>query len=152
MPLHFGLSRLNPLSLATQTRTLQTASLAFPDDRLVAVELCREAFGLHPCDQRRPRSTVEKEFPTVDFSGVPSDEDVLFRPDVRETIEEVAKRARAFLKLLRDRPEKTICVVSHGVFLETLLSPLSGLAVDGSLTQHRFGNCELRSIVLGGNV
>lgn len=41
------------------TRTLQTASYMFPEPRpaglhFVAIEMCREAHGGHPCDQRRP--------------------------------------------------------------------------------------------------
>ena len=65
------------------TRTLQTASLAFPDipepaagraplvrPPFVATSLARERIGNHSCDGRRERVALEGEFPHVDFSEV----------------------------------------------------------------------------------
>jgi hypothetical protein len=46
----------------------------------VAIEMCREAHGGHPCDQRRPISVLRKEFPHVDFSLVDADEDTWHDP------------------------------------------------------------------------
>lgn len=134
------------------TRTLETATHMFPDRRVpfVAVELCREAHGGHPCDQRRPISVVKKEFTHVDFSGVATDEDTWHNPDRRETVREVAIRCDKFLMVLRARPERNLVVVSHGVFLETLLNRCGLFCTDDSLRLKRFENAEMRSIVLGG--
>lgn len=99
----------------------------FPEPRpaglsFVAIEMCREAHGGHPCDQRRPVRELAKEFPHVDFSLVDTDEDTWHDPARRETVREVAIRGDKFLDILRGRPERNIAVVSHGVFLETLLN------------------------------
>jgi broad specificity phosphatase PhoE len=134
------------------TRTLETATLMFADRKLpfVAVEMCREAHGGHPCDQRRPVSVIRKEFPHVDFSGVGTDEDTWHNPERRETVREVSIRCDKFLAMLRARPERNIVVVSHGVFLETLLNRCGLFCTDDSVRMKRFENAEMRSIVLGG--
>jgi broad specificity phosphatase PhoE len=152
------------------TRTLETGTLMFPDSRataasggggsagssggsappFVAIEMCREAFGGHPCDQRRPLSVVAKEFAHVDFGLVGTDEDTWHDPNRRETVREVSIRADRFLAILRSRPERNIVVVSHGVFLETFMNRCALLCVDDSLKVKRFENAEMRSIVLGG--
>lgn len=134
------------------TRTLETASLMFSDGGvpMVAVELCREAHGGHPCDQRRSITEIAAEFPHVDFTGVDTDLDTWHNPDCRETVREVAVRCDKFLAVLRARPERNIVVVSHGVFLETLLNRCGLLCTDDTVRMRRFENAEMRSIVLGG--
>ena len=72
--IHVDVALVSPLS-----RTIETACLMFPDGcgvPLVAVEMCREAHGGHPCDQRRPISAIRHEFPRVDYSLVETDDDV----------------------------------------------------------------------------
>jgi len=142
------------------TRTLQTATFMFPPPSdgaggaasppIVAIELCREAHGGHPCDQRRPIHTIRAEFPHVDYSGIATDEDTQHNPDRRETVNEVAVRCDKFLQVLRGRPERNILVVSHGVFLETLLNRCGLHCTDDAVKLRRFDNAEMRSIVLGG--
>jgi uncharacterized membrane protein YgcG len=124
----------------------------------VAIEMCREAHGGHPCDQRRSIAVLRREFPHVDFSLVDTDQDswhdparrcvrawaqagdqhtcaCVYRPSShqlihlpfpsrtsRETVREVAVRGDKMLDILRSRSERNIVLVSHGVFLETLLN------------------------------
>lgn len=162
------------------TRTLQTASGAFGGEIVVngeaqkplmieavgksphkavstagappflALELCREQFGLHPCDKRNPLRQIRTLFPGVDFSGVESEEDVLWKADVRETDDEVRARARAFVQWLLKRKEKELAVVSHGSFLYLLM----GFFGDdcSSVIRHElhgiWANCEMRTVVL----
>ncbi len=63
---------------------------------------------------------------------------------------EVALRCDKFLSILQTRKERNIVVVSHGVFLETLLNRGSLYCADDSLRLKRFENAEMRSIVVGG--
>ncbi|KAA0152923.1 hypothetical protein FNF27_00100 [Cafeteria roenbergensis] len=132
-------------------RTLETATQAFGTSvPMVAVELVREAHGAHPCDKRSPVSEIRKDFPHVDFSFISTDEDTWHNDDRRETIREVAERGHAFLRFIRSRPERNIAVVSHGVFLETLVGGLVLGVVDPRVSAERFRNCEMRAIVVGG--
>ena len=52
--------------------------------------------------------------------------------------------------LSQKRPERNIVVVSHGVFLETLLNRAALYCADDPLRLKRFENAEMRSIVIGG--
>lgn len=112
----------------------------------LAVEMAREAYGIHFCDSRRSVSELSLAFPSVDFSLVGSDEDTWWQPDVRETLADVARRARKLLQFIWTLQATHIAIVSHGVFLETLLS--AATSAHPSLTQHRFGNAEVRVIAL----
>lgn len=67
-----------------------------------------------------------------------------------ETVREVAIRGDKMLDIIRHRNERNILVVSHGVFLETLLNRCSLACVDEGLRARRFDNAEMRSIVIGG--
>jgi broad specificity phosphatase PhoE len=139
--------------VSPMTRTLETATHMFGGDAkvpMVGIELCREAHGGHPCDQRRPVAALRPEFPHVDFSLVATDEDTWHNPDRRETVKEVAARCDRFLEVLRGRPERNIVVVSHGVFLETLLNRCALVCPEEHVRDRRFENAEMRSIVLGG--
>ena len=96
---------------------------AFSADRglpFVALELCREESGLHPCDGRLPISQKREAFPGVDFSLVESEEDSLYEsapPGEREPKESVKARALEFARWLLARPERHVAVVSHAGFL-----------------------------------
>ncbi|XP_022936704.1 phosphoglycerate mutase-like protein 1 isoform X3 [Cucurbita moschata] len=116
----------------------------------LAVELCREHLGVHPCDKRRSIKEYRSLFPAIDFSMIEHDEDKLWRPDTRETNDEVADRGLKFLKWLWTRKEKEIAVVSHSGFLFHSLSAFGNDCrplVKDEICKH-FANCELRSFVL----
>ncbi|CAN6459543.1 unnamed protein product [Victoria cruziana] len=71
------------------------SSLSCPP--FIAVELCREHLGVHPCDRRRKISDYQTLFPAIDFSLIENDEDILWKPDIREPIDEVANRGKKFI-------------------------------------------------------
>ncbi|KAI8554704.1 hypothetical protein RHMOL_Rhmol05G0118900 [Rhododendron molle] len=118
---------------------------------IVAVELCREHFGVHPCDRRRSISDYQYLFPAIDFSQIESDEDILWTNSKREAMEELAARGMKFMdcflgitglwwwviggglslgimcgaweKLrLWTRKEKEIAIVTHSEFLVPALN------------------------------
>ena len=118
--------------------------------KFLAIELAREAFGGHPCDQRRSIRILRNEFPHVDFSLIYTDDDTWHDPIKRETVREVAIRSDKCIDIIRSRPERNIVVVSHGVLLETLLNRCSLACIDENVKARRFDNAEMRSIIMGG--
>ncbi|KAL2936573.1 Phosphoglycerate mutase-like protein 1 [Bienertia sinuspersici] len=111
--------------------------------------------GVHPCDKRRSVHEYQCLFPAINFlqASTPwmeTDEDTLWKADVRETIAEVADRGMKFMNWLLTRKEKEIAVVTHSGFLLHTLSRFGNdchpLMKDDM--SKRFKNCELRSIVL----
>uniref|UniRef100_A0A5B6ZBH6 Putative Phosphoglycerate mutase family protein isoform 1 n=1 Tax=Davidia involucrata TaxID=16924 RepID=A0A5B6ZBH6_DAVIN len=116
----------------------------------IAVELCREHLGVHPCDKRRSISEYGPLFPAIDFSLLESDADILWKADVREKNEELAARGMKFMNWLWTRKEKEIAVVTHSGFLLHTLSAFGNdchPAVKSEMCTP-FANCELRSLVL----
>ncbi|KAK8544491.1 hypothetical protein V6N13_025994 [Hibiscus sabdariffa] len=107
----------------------------------VAVELCREHLGVHPCDRRKSIS---------EYRPIDSDEDNLWESNSREKNEEIVTRGMKFLNWLWTREEREIAVVSHSSFLYQTLSVFGNdchPSVKSEICTH-FANCELRSVVL----
>ncbi|KAL0285080.1 UNVERIFIED_CONTAM: Phosphoglycerate mutase-like protein 2 [Sesamum angustifolium] len=101
----------------------------------VAMELCREHLGVleeyrnqseliccimqgvHWCDKRRSISEYKPLFPAIDFSLIESDDDTLWKLDVREANEDLGARGLKFFNWLSTRKETNIAVVTHSGFL-----------------------------------
>lgn len=139
--------------VSTLSRTIQTATLAFEGldaGPFVATELCRERIADHECDHRAPRRDLERDWPSVDFSGVADDEDTLWTTRKEVEPEEMnatlcSDRARDFLAWLRARPEGRIAVVGHWVFLRHLFALYPGITDFAD-----FKNAEMRVATIGG--
>ncbi|XP_022984822.1 phosphoglycerate mutase-like protein 1 isoform X2 [Cucurbita maxima] len=139
-----------PLMIANAGNSARAAISSLNCPPIAAVELCREHLGVHPCDKRRNISDYQFLFPAVDFSLIESDEDVLWKADIRETKEELAARGLQFLNWLWTRKEKEIAVVTHSGFLFHTLTAF-GNDCHPSVKKEictQFANCELRSIVI----
>ncbi|KAL1188481.1 Phosphoglycerate mutase-like protein [Cardamine amara subsp. amara] len=139
-----------PLMVVNPSSSNRAAISSLNSPPFLAVELCRETMGDHPCDRRRSVTEYKAIFPAVDFSLIESDKDVLWKPSPRESLEEVAARGVEFIKWLWTRKEKEIAIVSHSGFLHGLLSSFGKDCVDDikkQLSLH-FNNCELRSMVI----
>nr|KJB58787.1 hypothetical protein B456_009G226300 [Gossypium raimondii] len=139
-----------PLMVANagQSDRPEISSLNCPP--FVAVELCREHLGVHPCDRRRSINEYRSLFPAIDFSLIENDDDVLWKADTREKNEEVAARGLKFLSWLWTRKEKEIAIVTHSGFLYHTLSAFGSdchPSVKDEICKH-FANCELRSVVI----
>ncbi|XP_021617520.1 phosphoglycerate mutase-like protein 1 isoform X2 [Manihot esculenta] len=139
-------------------RAMQTAVGVFGRERssglkcppIIAVELCRERTGVHPCDKRKTIREYSSLFPQIDFSLIESDDDNLWKADVRETEEEVAARGLKFMNWLKTRHETEIAVVTHHRFLQYTLSAIRN-DFHPSLRSEickEFSNCELRSMIM----
>ncbi|XP_043712502.1 phosphoglycerate mutase-like protein 1 isoform X1 [Telopea speciosissima] len=116
----------------------------------LAVELCREHLGVHPCDKRRSIREYQPLFPAIDFSLIESDEDILWKADIRETKEEVGARGMKFINWLWTRKEKEIAVVTHSGFLAHTLKNFGNDChpeVKKEICK-RYANCELLSVVI----
>lgn len=139
-----------PLMVANAGSSDRPAISGLNSPPFLAVELCRETMGDHPCDRRRSVTEYKAMFPAIDFSIIESDKDVLWKPSPRETPDEVAARGVEFINWLWTRKEKEIAIVSHSGFLHGLLSSFGKDCVEDikkELSIH-FKNCELRSMVI----
>ncbi|KAJ4843063.1 hypothetical protein Tsubulata_042240 [Turnera subulata] len=115
-----------PLMVANVGGSDHPAVSSLNSPPFVAVELCREHLGVHPCDRRRSVTECQPLFPAIDFS------------------------LATLGHWLWTRKEKEIAVVSHGTFLYQTLSAFGNdchPTIKNEICTH-FKNCELRSVVL----
>ncbi|RLN90761.1 hypothetical protein BBJ28_00015149 [Nothophytophthora sp. Chile5] len=142
-----GMPPIERVVVSPLSRTIETAQNFFakdqvPDEPFVCIESCREILDCHTCNKRRPMSEMRRKFPSVDFSAVTDEEDLLWSSTHRETTEEIQTRARAFLLELFDAiPERYVVVAGHMTFIEAVCAVAAG-------TQVRLGNCEMVPMVL----
>ncbi|KAL9446994.1 hypothetical protein AB3S75_014626 [Citrus x aurantiifolia] len=139
-----------PLMVANAGNSNHAAISSLNSPPFIAVELCREHLGVHPCDKRRSITEYKSLFPAIDFSLIESNDDILWTADVREANEEVAKRGMKFVNWLWTRKEKEIAVVTHSGFLYHTLSAFGNdchPSIKSEICTH-FANCELRSMVI----
>lgn len=117
---------------------------------ILAVEMCREHLGRHPCDKRSNLREYRQQFPAIDFSEIETEEDTWWDAHVRESSEDLTERGRKFVSWLMARKETRIAVVSHSSFLIHFLSLFASEC--GPVVQKEvrsgYNNCEMRSLVL----
>ena len=125
--------------------------------RIVVVEEARELAGQHPVDSRRRVSLLRVDFPGVDFDSFmreyEDDMMALTLQTKRESKQSITARATRLLKILMNRPEDEIALVSHAELLlvlqEVLLSGSTPFRVEGLEAQPRkLANGELCTITL----
>eukprot|EP01047_Picozoa_sp_COSAG01_P075258 COSAG01_NODE_12842_length_1677_cov_3.245247_1_plen_294_part_00 len=144
---------VSPMVRATQTALLGWAHLvegATTTVPFVAHEGAREPGGVHTCDQRRPLSELQKEFPMIDYSLVEplGEEDPLWHDTQRESTTEVCDRGYALLEWLHARPETDIALSSHSSILFTLLNAVMTPETPGKGLAQWFLTGEMRSVQL----
>ncbi|XP_021722530.1 phosphoglycerate mutase-like protein 1 [Chenopodium quinoa] len=173
------LQRIELVITSPMLRTMQTAAIVFGGDNhkngngasplmlengkndhatvsslncppFLAHELCRERLGVNTCDKRGSISEYKSLFPAIDFSLIESDEDILWKADVRESDEEVSARGMKFMKWLWTREEKEIAIVTHSVFLFQTLRKFVYDCHPSTKSEicKFFANSELRSVVM----
>jgi broad specificity phosphatase PhoE len=127
--------KLDKILVSPLTRTIQTALLAIHSSKTslsshsmcapLAVELCRERYGVYPCDKRHDRSFLQTTYPDMDFSEVADDMDMLWSAESRETDEQMQKRAAAFLDWVWTHVnEKHILISTHSDFIKAIYGSL----------------------------
>ena len=133
---------VSPLS-----RAILTGLLAIPPGpRFIVHDDVRERIGTHPCDQRRSRTELASDFPSVDFSPLSTEHDERWSPE-REPWADLVARAGGVLETLQARPERSIAIVTHNDFLQALL--LDGpLALASPSLRKLFGNAEHLPLVM----
>ncbi|KAG9005195.1 hypothetical protein FRB90_010506 [Tulasnella sp. 427] len=89
----------SPLSRAAKTLEITFHNVSH--ERPLIMENLREIIGVHTCDKRLTRSAIHKAFPEFDIEKGFAEEDLLWKPDVRETSHQRDIRVRrVFDKIL----------------------------------------------------
>jgi broad specificity phosphatase PhoE len=144
---------LNPqlVVVSPLLRAIQTAKITFgAHDRSeipwVAHEGCREELGVLVCNQRRPLSQIQADYPGLQFHGDMSEEDTLWNPHQRESGTSKSDRIYQFLvDFVAQRPEQELAVVGHSAWLFHMCNAVVDCGEDTDLTSW-FLTSEVRSM------
>jgi len=101
-------------------RTLQTAYNIFKDKDIpiISLEFTREyPMGLHTCNKRSNLEELKILYPTIDFSTIFENKDMLWNNKREETIGELNLRIGELYYYINNRPEKKIAFVNHSSFI-----------------------------------
>ena len=133
-------------------RAIQTAKITFGDHDnrsdipWVAHEGCREELGVLVCNQRRPLSQIQADYPELQFHGDISEEDTLWDPHQRENGASKSDRIYQFLvDFVAQRPEQELAVVGHSAWLFHMCNAVVDCGEDTDLTSW-FLTSEVRSM------
>ncbi|KAG6910375.1 hypothetical protein DXG01_011090 [Tephrocybe rancida] len=89
------------------------------------LEDLREAYGVHTCDQRRTKTYIKTTFSEFRIEDGFSENDLLWTPDVRESDEHIAGRAKEVLDLVFGEDKDTfISVTGHGGIINGFMASL----------------------------
>ena len=117
--IHFDTYICSPL-----TRTLQTFSIIFPDNKPIIEPLIREHL-FHSCDVVRQPSSLKKDFTSFDFSNLNdfwwnNNKPINEKKIVKENFNDIKNRLDKFKLWLNKSNSNTIALVSHGTFLSQI--------------------------------
>ncbi|KAJ3135435.1 hypothetical protein HDU90_003837 [Geranomyces variabilis] len=117
-----GMTTALPFS-SPLSRCLDTTTRVFGKQEGVVLENLREVYGEHTCDHRRRASELKARWSGFDFSDL-SEEDKLWTPNERETVEHSVIRVRGALSQImaaKEGQEVLQPVVCHGGVIEALI-------------------------------
>ncbi|KZT59347.1 phosphoglycerate mutase [Calocera cornea HHB12733] len=95
------------------------------DPKPLIIEEIREMIGMHTCDKRSPKRTIQERFPTFSIEEGFTEEDELWKPDYRETEGEmVVRAARGLDKImeLTDVDDVYISISAHTGIARALMA------------------------------
>ncbi|KAI1081436.1 phosphoglycerate mutase-like protein [Whalleya microplaca] len=101
----------SPLARCLETTKIAYSGLDVPADRPfrpIVKEGLRERFGVHTCDRRSTRSWISTNYPEYDIEPSLTENDDLWKPDVRESESEVSTRVKTLLDDVFSESDKTI--------------------------------------------
>ena len=106
------------------TRTLQTFSIIFPDNKPIIEPLIRELL-FHSCDVGRQPKYLQKDFKSFDFSNLNkfwwnNNKQINEKKIVKENFNDIKNRLDKFKLWLDKSNSNTVALVSHGTFLSQI--------------------------------
>lgn len=118
---------------------------------IIALECCREQFGIYYSDKRSDISQYTIEFPNVNYEHIQSNEDILWEKKSRESMNQLLSRQAEFLSFIRKQTEvNEIVVGTHSGWLKVLTNSVLNIEIPDQREgiQSMFETGEIRSLLL----
>lgn len=116
----------SPLLRCQQTAFHTFSGLAVPSERPfnpVIKELLRETIGVHTCDKRSTKSTIQARYPDWTVEDGFTETDELWSPSLRESRGALDQRSKVILDdILGNDENQFLSISSHGGLIGSILS------------------------------
>ena len=132
-------NEIETIFVSPLSRTLQTANNIFKNTNIKMIandEIMEYPQSIEYCNKRLSKDELKKIYPQVNFNNIPDESTYWSDEPIVETLFDLTKRSNKFKDMLKKRPEKNICVVSHSTFLKEFL-----LGEVGNI-EEELGHCE----------
>ena len=149
---------VSPLRRATQTVLIgfhhyltQKEGTECPPIPIIALECCREQYGIYYSDKRSDIGQYAIEFPGVSYEHIQSNEDVLWNKYSRESMTHMLSRQEEFLSFVRNQKEvQEVVVGTHSGWLKAFTNGMLSIEVpeQRESIQSMFATGEMRSLLL----
>ena len=116
-------NKMNLVIVSPLSRTLQTAVNIFKNMnvKIIALDCLKEyPQGLHTCNKRKNKSDLINLFPTIDFTNLDSNEDLMWSDTESETIDELLQRMNKMFDFIEKTDYKNIALVGHNSFISMI--------------------------------
>ena len=113
-------NKMDLVIVSPLSRTLQTAVNIFKNTnvKIIALDYLKEyPQGLHTCNRRKNKSDLINLFPTIDFTNLDSNEDLMWSNTESETIDELLQRMNKMYDFIEKTDYKNIALVGHNSFI-----------------------------------
>ena len=116
---------VSPLDRAINTADVTFRGLALGDMpyKPLIKEMLREGNGLHTCDRRSTRSIISSRWPEYEIEKGFTEEDKLWRPDLRESFSALTERLRGLLDDVLAHDDNTLLsLTAHSGAIAAILN------------------------------
>ena len=115
---------VSPLDRAIETANITFTGVIKPSVYKPTVkEMLREGNGVHTCDRRSSRSTIAKRWPGYRIEDGFSEDDELWKPDLRESYTAITERLRGLLDDVFEHDQSTwISMTAHSGTIMAILN------------------------------
>ena len=116
-------NKMDLVIVSPLSRTLQTAVNIFKNMnvKIIALDCLKEyPQGLHTCNKRKNKSDLINLFPTIDFTNLDSNEDLMWSNTESETIDELLQRMNKMYDFIEQTDYKNIALVGHNSFISMI--------------------------------
>ena len=116
-------NKMDLVIVSPLSRTLQTAVNIFKNMnvKIIALDCLKEyPQGLHTCNRRKNKSDLINLFPTIDFTNLDSNEDLMWSDCESETIDELLQRMNKMYDFIEKTNYKNIALVGHNSFISMI--------------------------------
>jgi len=129
------IDNIDNIYVSPLSRTLQTATLLFPDKKYTALDQLRETDFSHKCNTRSNKSELVDKFKNCNFDMITENDEIIMNYNTASNKDEynefvINNHINYIKELIQNSTGKTIVFVSHNDYLVRLLKNMNVININ----------------------